>query len=155
LQHALVHWTGQKQSPLPTSRLLIRRRTAPSLSHARARLRRGAGRRQVEGVTLQGFPTVLVYPRAGKAAPVDVSTHAQDTKALARSVRQACALPARRRGGEAEYAAATRRFRAAARALRGSLLPAAEERDAAAERLERRVAEAGPAEGAAGGKAEL
>ena len=106
---------------------------------------------------LQGFPTVLVYPRGAKAAPADVSAHAQDPKALAKHIRAACALPARRRGGEAEYAAATRRFRAAARALRGSLHPAADELNAAAERLERRAAEAAApaAAPATTGRAEL
>ena len=37
----------------------------------------GVGWLQVDGVALQGFPTVLVYPRGAKATPADISTHTQ------------------------------------------------------------------------------
>ena len=94
---------------------------------------------EVEGLNIGGFPTILAYKKADKATPVDLSEELQgaSAKKIVKVVRDTFALVEKKREGEGEYEAAAKRFKAAVKALKGSLLPAAEELDKAAGALEK------------------
>ena len=90
----------------------------------------------------QGFldlPTVWLYPKGKKSPPypVDLSRESGDIHLLLKAVRLICSKPRVQREKEAEYVSAAARFKAAVRALKHTMGPAAKELNEAAERLEK------------------
>lgn len=82
---------------------------------------------EVEGIKVQGFPTILVFPKGMDPAedPIDISKETSDLKLFAKEIRRACNLANIKREGEAEYEEAAKRFKAAVRAVKGPLFDAA------------------------------
>jgi len=78
---------------------------------------------EIEGHNVQGFPTVLVYPKhgVGEEGPTDISSSTENLKDFAKEVRVTCQLTAIKREGEAEYEEAAKRFKAAVKKIKGSL----------------------------------
>jgi len=95
---------------------------------------------EVEDINIGGFPTVLAFKKDDKT-PVDLSEkmHGATAKTIVKEVKAAFGLSDKKREGEVEYEAAAKRFKDAVKALRGSLLPAAEQLDLAARALEKLV----------------
>jgi protein disulfide-isomerase A1 len=91
---------------------------------------------EIEGTQVQGFPTVLVYPRGSEDGPTDISQSTENLKEFAREIRTACDLSAVKREGEAEYQEAAKRFKAAVKKIKGSLYLSAEALNEAAAKVE-------------------
>mmetsp|Transcript_11560 Transcript_11560/g.28835 ORF Transcript_11560/g.28835 Transcript_11560/m.28835 type:complete len:183 (-) Transcript_11560:871-1419(-) len=92
---------------------------------------------EIQGYNVQGFPTVLVYPKGvGEEGPTDVSQSTENLKDFAKEVRVTCNLSAVKREGEAEYEEAAKRFKAAVKKIKGSLHLSADALNAAAAKVE-------------------
>jgi len=88
---------------------------------------------------IQGFPTVWLFPKGKKGPPfpIDLSKESSDIHLFVKSLRLACEKPKEERAKEPEYVAAAKRFKAAVRALEGTMAPAVKELNEASARLEK------------------
>jgi len=99
---------------------------------------------EVEDINIGGFPTVLAFKKGDKT-PVDISEkiargrESPTAKTIVKEVKAVFGLKDKKREGEVQYEEAAKRFKDAVKALKGSLLPAAEQLDKGARALEKLV----------------
>lgn len=93
---------------------------------------------ELQNFVISGFPTVFVFPKHMDKmdGPKDVSSHTSNLQVFASEVRKTCGLTLAKREGEREYEESARRFKAAVKAVKGSLADVASILNEAAERVE-------------------